>query len=63
VFSIAVRSSRKKYSDTRFAQAEASVRRSVTVQNIEKANDLIAGARAAWRIGRNGLSTLKIRVK
>jgi hypothetical protein len=42
---------------------KAPVRPSIAVQYIEKANDLIAGLRAARQITRNGLSTLRIRVK
>jgi hypothetical protein len=39
------------------------VLRPIALQNIEVAHDLIAKPRTLWRIMRNGLSTLKIRVK
>jgi hypothetical protein len=37
--------------------------RPIARQNIEVAHDLIAEPRTPWRIMRNGISTLKIRVK
>jgi hypothetical protein len=54
---------RQKKNRERDQQKWNPVLRPIALQNIQTAHDLIAGARPLWRIMRNGLSTLKIRVK